>query len=407
MSPIRDLSGAVIGMATIARDVTAEKQAERLQQEHANLAALLAVTEAIASASDVAPALEIILDRIETLALFTDVVIFAIREGDVAALGQRGDHADQLIAIASALVEQGAGAHEPLLIADSLAEAEGLFAPPGSASAPQPRSWLYYPITSRARLAGGVLLAHREPGAFVPDHVTQLSVLAHAIGLAIEHQRMLEHMRTTTIQHERRRIARELHDAVTQTLFTISVVAEVLPRLWERDRDTALRNLEELRGLARGALAEMRTLLLELRPEALEQAHLSELLCQLAEAASVRLPAPVAVMVESIPEPPVRVKRALYRIAQEALNNVVKYAEATEATVALRGDPGGLTLTIRDNGIGFDVEQVSSGHLGLRIMRERAEEIGARLEIRSEYQHGTEVMVTWPAEAHTAEGEPV
>ena len=406
-SPIRDLSGTVVGVSTIARDITAEKQAERLRQENANLAALLAVTEAIASASDVASALGIILDRIGALAPFTNALIFTLADGDVAALIQRGAHADQLIAMASALIEQGAGVNEPLLIADSLAEAERSFAPQGGVSAPQPRSWLYYPIASRARLSGGVLLAHVEPGAFAPDHVTQLSALAHAIDLAIEHQRVLDHMRAAAIQHERRRIARELHDAVTQTLFTISVVADVLPRLWERDRDTALRSLEDLRRLAQGALAEMRTLLLELRPEALERARLSDLLVQLAEAVSVRLPAPVAVTIDDAPDLPLPVKVALYRIAQEALNNVVKYAEASAATVCLHRDPGGLTLTIRDDGIGFDIEQVSSDHLGLRIMRERAEEIGARLAIRSVQQHGTEVTVSWPAEARAGEDEAV
>lgn len=407
-SPIRDLSGAVVGVSTIARDITAEKQAERLQQENANLAVLLAVTETIASASDVASALDVLLDRIVNLAPFTDALIFTMAEGDVAALIQRGAHSDQLVAMASALIEQDAGTNEPLVIADSLAETERGRALQGGASTPQPRSWLYYPIASRARLSGGVLLAHREPGAFSHDHVTQLSALARAIDLAIEHQRVLEHMRAVATQNERRRIARELHDAVTQTLFTISVVAEVLPRLWERDRDTALRSLGELRRLAHGALAEMRTLLLELRPEALERARLSDLLVQLAEAVSVRLPTPVAVTIDDdIPELPPPVKTALYRIAQEALNNVAKHAEAAEATVRLRCDPGGLTLTVRDDGIGFDVEQVSSDHLGLRIMRERAEEIGARLAIRSAHQHGTEVTVSWSAEARAGEDEAV
>ncbi|GAB4433911.1 MAG: hypothetical protein OHK0015_23160 [Chloroflexi bacterium OHK40] len=406
-SPIRDLSGAVIGVSTIARDITAEKQAEQLRHENANLVALLAVTEAIASASDVAAALTVMLDRIETLAPFTDALIFSIAEGDLVVLSQRGSHSGELVAMASVLVEQDTGAHEPLVIADSMAGGERPLALQEGTSAPQPRAWLYYPIASRARLSGGVLLAHLKPGAFSTDHLTRLSSLAHAIDLAIEHQRMVDHIRAVASQHERRRIARELHDAVTQTLFTISIVAEVLPRLWERDRERALRSLEELRGLARGALAEMRTLLLELRPEALERAHLNELLLQLAEAVSVRLPAPVAVTIEAIPDPPLAVKTALYRIAQEALNNVAKHAEANATTLALRGDPGGLTLTIRDNGIGFDAEQVSSEHLGLRIMRERAEEIGARLEIRSANQHGTEVTVTWPATTRAAIDEAV
>jgi two-component system nitrate/nitrite sensor histidine kinase NarX len=385
-----ELSAAPIsgGALLIARDVTPRSQAERLWQENPNLAALLAVTQTIISATDVAPALAVLLDRIASVAPFTDALIFAMADGELAALAQRGAQDERLAAMAAAVAEQDPGA--PLVVADGL-------------PAPALRSWLYYPIRKRGGLAGGMLLAHTEPGRYTHEHTAQLSILMHAIDLAIEHQRLLEHMRAVVTQHERRRIARELHDAVTQTLFTISVVAEVLPRLWERNRETALRSLEELRSLARGALAEMRTLLLEMRPESLERAHLRDLLSQLAEAASVRLPTPVTVLLDEHRDPPPPVKIALYRIAQEALNNVVKYAEATETTVCLRCTADGLTLTIRDNGIGFDVRQVSSEHLGLRIMRERAAEIGARLLIRSAPQRGAEVTVVWTAETPAGE----
>jgi two-component system nitrate/nitrite sensor histidine kinase NarX len=397
-----ELSAAPIsgGALLIARDVTPRPPAERLWQENPNLAALLAVTQTIISATDVAPALAVLLDRIASVAPFTDALIFAMADGELAALAQRGAQDERLAALAAAVAEQDPGA--PLVVADGL-PAPAHARTPQDASAPALRSWLYYPIRKRGGLAGGMLLAHTEPGRYTHEHTAQLSILMHAIDLAIEHQRLLEHMRAVVTQHERRRIARELHDAVTQTLFTISVVAEVLPRLWERNRETALRSLEELRSLARGALAEMRTLLLEMRPESLERAHLRDLLSQLAEAASVRLPTPVTALLDEHCNPPPPVKIALYRIAQEALNNVVKYAESTETTVCLRCTADGLTLTIRDNGIGFDVGQVSSEHLGLRIMRERAAEIGARLMIRSAPQRGAEVTVVWTAETPAGE----
>ena len=195
---------------------------------------------------------------------------------------------------------------------------------------------------------------------------------------------------------ERSRLARELHDAVTQTLFSASLVAEALPASWERDREEGRRLLQELRQSSRGALAEMRTLLLELRPAALVEADLGDLLRQLAEAATGREGLPVTVAVEGKLELPPDVHVALYRIAQEALNNVVKHARASQATVRLRGrPPASVELHISDDGRGFDPASVPPDHLGLGIMCERAEAIGAALEIDSQPGHGTQITVVW------------
>jgi signal transduction histidine kinase len=209
---------------------------------------------------------------------------------------------------------------------------------------------------------------------------------------------------------ERNRLARDLHDAVTQTLFSASLIAETLPRSWERDREKGQRLLRELRQLSRGALAEMRTLLLELRPAALVETSLSDLLHQLAEAATGRGGVPVKVMVEGECALSPDVHIALYRIAQEALNNAIKHARAGQVTVHLRCSPfpsvetdGGqreqVELVVSDDGRGFDPDKVSPDHLGLGIMHERAEAIGATLEIESGPGHGpgTQIKVTWKA----------
>ena len=195
---------------------------------------------------------------------------------------------------------------------------------------------------------------------------------------------------------ERSRLARELHDAVSQTLFSASLIADVLPRLWDRDPDIAHERLHELRELTRGALGEMRTLLVELRPAALVKADLTELITQLADAVVGRARLPVEVTFEGNISPPVDVKIALYRIVQEALNNVVKHARASEATLSLRADTDGTTiLRISDDGRGFDLEQVPAGSFGLGIMEERATAIGADLSIESHLGTGTVVTVTW------------
>jgi signal transduction histidine kinase len=213
------------------------------------------------------------------------------------------------------------------------------------------------------------------------------------------------------VSAERSRLARDLHDAVTQTLFSASLIAETLPRSWERDQEKGRRLLEELRQLSRGALAEMRTLLLELRPAALVETGLSDLLHQLAEAATGQGGVPVEVTVEGECALPQDVHIALYRIAQEALNNVTKHARAGQVTVHLRCTPSpsietdgvqrqGVVLVVRDDGRGFDPDEVFADSLGLGIMQERAEGIGATLEIESGPGHGpgTRIKVIWKEE---------
>ena len=194
------------------------------------------------------------------------------------------------------------------------------------------------------------------------------------------------------IATERSRLARELHDAVSQTLFSTSLIAEVLPILWDRDQDEGHRRLQEIRQLTRGTLAEMRMLLLELRPSALVNTELDELLTHLCEAVSSRTLIPIAVHVSRC-ELAIEAKLALYRIAQEALNNLGKHSEASQAEVILSCSPGQVELRITDNGRGFDAACIPESSLGIRIMRERAEAVGATFEIRSQPGKGTDVIV--------------
>jgi signal transduction histidine kinase len=197
------------------------------------------------------------------------------------------------------------------------------------------------------------------------------------------------------ITAERNRLARELHDAVTQTLFAASLIAEVLPDLWDMDEAEAHRSTEELRQLTRGALAEMRTLLFELRPAALNQARLPDLLRQLSEAVMGRKRLPIYLNVAGDCEIPCDVKVEIYRIAQESLNNVVKYARATQVEINVRLEAGQVHMEIKDNGIGFDSACVKPTGLGLRIMRERAEAIHAELQVVSQPGLGTTVSLDW------------
>jgi signal transduction histidine kinase len=198
-------------------------------------------------------------------------------------------------------------------------------------------------------------------------------------------------LKEKTATEERNRLARDLHDAVSQTLFSASLISDVLPRLWERNPEEARKRLEEIRQLNRGALAEMRTLLLELRPAALADAEPAELLRQLAETITGRARIPVSVEVKGHCLQSSELKVAMYRIAQEALNNVAKHSGASQAKVILHCEPDKIELIIGDNGMGFDQQTRSSSSLGLGIMKERAKSVGASLDVVSQPGVGTVV----------------
>jgi GAF domain-containing protein len=258
----------------------------------------------------------------------------------------------------------------------------------------------------RSALAAPIIVAGQPFGIFslafcterVPSPGEQrlAQALAQRAGLAVHNARLFEQARLAATVEERQRLARELHDAVTQTLFSSSLIAEVLPRLLVRNPDHAIQRLDELRRLTRGALAEMRALLVELRPHALVETPFAELLNQLATSMSVRGTVQIEVQAEADEGPlPPEVQIGLYRITQEALNNVVKHAAATRAQVRFRRDGAGADLRIRDDGRGFDTHRAAPGHLGLSIMRERAKDISARLHVRSRVGAGTRIDVTW------------
>ena len=266
--------------------------------------------------------------------------------------------------------------------------------------APRPRlgwyrAWLAVPLLVKDDVYGGMLLYYTELRALSEEEIQLATSFCDQAALAIENARLRERAEQAAAAAERERLARDLHDAVTQTLFSASVIAEALPRIWDVKPEEARQGAEELHRLTRGALAEMRTLLLELRPAALTEKPLGELLCHLADAISGQLRIPVTLTVEgdSSLEPELQV--ALYRIAQEALNNVSKYARASQVSVSLNCAPGSVRLEVTDDGCGFDAAMVLPEAMGLRIIEERAASIKATSEIESQPGQGTRVRVDW------------
>jgi signal transduction histidine kinase len=257
------------------------------------------------------------------------------------------------------------------------------------------RSILAIPLKSGVRVIGVLSVANALENTLDGEEERLLTLMAPSAVIALENARRFEQIREVAAAEERGRLARDLHDAVTQTLFSASLTAEVLPRIWERDPQEGMKRLEKLRELTRGALAEMRTLLLELRPSALTQAPLCELLRQLAEGIAGRTRIQIDVNVKDKRALQADAQVSLYRIAQEALNNVAKHSNATQAQVDLQFDERQVRLQIVDNGCGFDPSANKSQNLGLRIMAERAQAIGADLSVETHIGQGTCIEVLW------------
>jgi PAS domain S-box-containing protein len=255
------------------------------------------------------------------------------------------------------------------------------------------------PVTWEDERIGRSYENHLYPILDDDDQVASIAIFARDITQLkkIQEQEMVD-----AATQERTRLARDLHDAVTQTIYSASLIAEVLPTVWERDPQAGQRNLVKLRQLVRGALAEMRTLLFELRPASLEAAELSALLHQLGDSLTGRTRIPVAYqMVEDSP-PPKDIKVAVYHIAQEAFNNIAKHSEATQIEVKLHSESDQVQLSVKDDGRGFDPMQVAKDKLGIQIMTERAREINASIKLNSSAGKGTQVSISWPGEESAA-----
>ena len=269
------------------------------------------------------------------------------------------------------------------------------------------RSFMQVPIEIDDEVFGIFSADYMQPRAFGQEEKRLFLALAQRAALAIDTAQLHEKSQKLAVIEERSRLARDLHDAVTQTLFSSSLMAEALPELWETDPAEGRKVLRDMKQLSRGALAEMRSLLLELRPTALAETPLPDLLRQLGDAVTGRTGMPVRLSVTGQCTMEPELHGALYRIAQEALNNVVKHACADQVHITLTctpftgrqfgQHPAKCELRVSDNGCGFDPSQVRPDRLGLDIIHERAESVGANVEVHTRTGQGTTIVVTWEA----------
>jgi PAS domain S-box-containing protein len=407
VAPIHDEAGAITHFIKVAEDITDRKRAEEaLHRRVEELATLNQVSQTLATMTDLPSALETVAETV-TKILAASLTVISTPAADRLEAIAYYEHEPQVTGPTDYVFPLGEGVpgirevltrHKTLVVPNIQAKvrssthrdylrAHGI------------QAAIFVPLQVRGTIIGLMEIGIDQPDrVFAPDQIRLVETIATNTAIALENARLFEQGQAAAVGAERQRLARDLHDAVTQTLYSASLIAEALPRIWERSPQEAQRSLIKLRQLTRGALAEMRTLLFELRPSALKEASLETLLQQLADALTGRTRIPVSLTIEGSTDLPPEVKMSLYRIAQEAFNNIAKHAGATQVSTALHTDSDQIILHIRDNGRGFDLAAVTPGRMGLDIMRERAHGVGASFHVQSVSGRGTEITVFWPAD---------
>ena len=240
----------------------------------------------------------------------------------------------------------------------------------------------------------------RDQRDFSEQDIELLTSFGDQIGVAVENAQLYERAQQAAVMEERRRMARELHDSVTQSLHGSTLMAKAAQRLAEAgDLERTKGYLSRLGEISQQALKEMRLLVYELRPLALAEVTLVEALQQRLDAVERRAGVEVKLVVDDSLDLPAAIEEALYRIAQEALNNALQHASPTSVVVSihLTGEPQEqqVILEVADDGVGFNNSALGDqGGIGLASMKERAENLGGYLTIHSNPGEGTQVQVT-------------
>jgi signal transduction histidine kinase len=402
------------GLAAHAVQLTADLQRsyeqleQRVQERTRELSSLLEISHTVASTLQLKPLLGLILDQLKLVIDYTGSSILTVEGEHLVFLDHRGPvpH-EQLVRLHFPLEQLGPiwetiASGESILIPDVQEEtqlAQALRAAMGDLLATTFQyvcSWMAVPLMLRDQVIGMLVLTSSEPNAFTQHHATLAQAIANQAAIAIENARLYEQAHELAAVEERQKLARELHDSVSQALYGIALGLHTARIQLDRDPRELPASLDDLLSLAEAALAEMRALIFELRPEPLEREGLVAALSR--QGAALQARHDIIIQTDLCEEPrlSLKAKQELYRIAQEALQNTVKHAHASKVNLVLRQAANGIILEVCDDGVGFDPSASFPGHLGLRSMQERVSNLGGKLQIESAPGQGTHLLAQVP-----------
>ncbi|MGI8910204.1 MAG: PAS domain S-box protein, partial [Rubrobacteraceae bacterium] len=381
--------GELLAVEGFITDVTDRVQArelleQRVEERTRELSALLDVSNNVASTLKLDPLLGLILDQLKTVVDYVDSSLLVVEDDELMVLEYRGPIPREKIigegfplGPAMRTIWRDSTRPEPIVIDDILGDeplARAYRETVGEERLTMDRfrnirSWLGVPLVLKGRFIGLLAIIHTQPSHYTKRHAELAITVANQAAIAIENARLYEQAQGTAALEERQRLARELHDSVSQALYGIALGSKTARTLLDRDPSRVAGPLDYVLSLAEAGLAEMRALIFELRPESLENEGLIAALEKQAAALRARHEIPVRVTIHcEEPKVPLKAKEALYRIAQEALHNTIKHAQASSVELKLECGTDGITLEISDDGAGFDPSGDFPGHLGLHSM---------------------------------------
>lgn len=388
---------------------------QRVEERSRALAAVLDVSGRVLSTHELPVLLGEILEQLQSVIPYKSAFLLMVEGDDLVLLEARGSAPRELaIGVRVPLARGDVIWHElvqgrPVIIADvrddsvhardlrrvlqidSQSREEGPLGPAGASI----RSWLGVPLMVNDRIAGMLVLHEFECDAYRPWHADLALTFANQAAIAIENVRLYTEAQRAAALEERQRLARDLHDSATQTIYAITMLAETARILLSSGNAQAAADcLRDIGDTAREALQDMRRLLFELRPPVLETEGLAGALESRLASVEARAGLSVVSDIDHTVQVPPDVEEAFFYIAQEALNNAGKHAGAGTVSVSLRQEDGRVMLVVADDGGGFDQESAGDGGgWGVGSMRERASAVGARLTLQSTPGEGTAVSV--------------
>lgn len=400
----------------VLHDITEQVQAEQLLEQRVaertrELSALLDVSRNVASTLEIEPLLGLILDALKVFVDYTGARIYT-REGTQlrvrAARGQ--NRTDRTIGgdfpLSGRLSEEVFIQRRVLVIPD-LTSPDDPWAVAFRTEGPtdiadivtRVQSWMGVPLIAKDRVIGSLALEHARAGFYDAHHAEIVLALANQVAVALENARLFTEAQGKAVLEERQRLARDLHDSVTQSLYSLTLLAEAGRRLIDSDVPQAARYLGDMGEIAQQSLKEMRLLVYQLRPLALAHEGLIGALQARLDSVEKRAGVEARFLIEgNLGSLPATLEEGLFRVAQEALNNALKHAAARSVVVRLRGDDDCVTLEVIDDGRGSTrlTDDAKTGGLGLTSMRERVAQLRGTLQIESTPGRGTRVVVEVP-----------
>lgn len=407
----------------VTSDVTEREQAYQTLEQAVNdrtreLSTVLEISQRITSTLELEPLLNLILDQIGSIIPFRGAAIYTLEEGSRLRTAAYQLPGLPTLPPSLTLPLEHAGPFRPVIAEKRVVILDDVHHEPPLARAfrvakipvspaifQHSRAWIGIPFILRDRVTGMLSLTYNEPGYYTQTHARFAQTITNQIAIAMENARLYEQAQDLATLEERNRIARELHDSVTQLLYGISLYSTAASRsAGKKKMEQVQKNLTEIKDNALQALQEMRLLILELDPPLLQKHGLLVALKASLESIETRTGLETVLTTDGISRLPSAIEPDLYRIAMEALNNLVRYARAKKVTVDLQTRSNWVILNICDNGVGFEMEYVHTrGGLGIHNMKQRAHKLGGYLDVVSSPGAGTHIKAEIPLHGYTVE----